>query len=124
MRRILNISLAVALALGVTTGVSACSSSNPVAQVEITEQSIILDVRTAEEYAGGHLDGAMNVDWNSSFTTVMAGMPKDGEYLLYCRSGSRAGQAEAWMKANGFTNVVNLGAVAQAAEATGIAVVK
>lgn len=123
MRKIFTIPLAVALAFGATVSVSACSST-PVAQVEVTEQTVLIDVRTPQEYAEGHLDGAYNLDWSGDFTAVAASLPLDGEYFLYCRSGNRAGQAEAWMKAQGFTNVVNLGSVAQASQATGIAVVK
>lgn len=122
MRRLITVPLAAAAVL---LGLAACSSGpSSAGTVEVGANTIILDVRTAEEYAGGHLEGSQLLDFNSG--EVAAAIPSldpEAEYLVYCRSGNRAGQAIALMEQAGFTNVTNLGSLEQAAQATGIAVV-
>lgn len=92
--------------------------------VAVTEATIVLDVRTAEEYATGHLEGARLLDLTSGeFAAELPQLAPDSEYLVYCRSGNRSGQAVAMMKDAGFTDVTNLGSVEEAAEATGVPIV-
>ena len=55
---------------------------------------IILDVRRADEYAGGHIPGAINVANESIGTDEIPELPdKDQLILVYCRSGNRSKQA-------------------------------
>ena len=73
---------------------------------------IILDVRTAGEYAGGHIPRAINVP-NESITTVPPKeLPdKDQMIFVYCRSGARS-QQEAQKLANmGYTHIVEMGGI-------------
>ena len=49
--------------------------------------------------------------------------PGDAEYLVYCRSGNRAGQTTDLMEEAGFSDVTNLGSLEEASEATGISIV-
>jgi phage shock protein E len=66
----------------------------------------LLDVRTPEEFAQGHLKGAVLVDVKSpDFETNVAKLPRKDRYLLYCRSGHRSGVALEKMKEMGFTNL-------------------
>lgn len=70
---------------------------------------VVLDVRTPEEFAEGHLDGAIMVDFYAAdFTDQLADLDPDVPYLLYCRSGSRSGQAAALMEELGFVDVANV----------------
>lgn len=70
---------------------------------------VVLDVRTPEEFAGGHLPGARNVDVNDpSFEDAVGSLPKDGTYAIYCRSGNRSAQAMQIMTEEGFTDVAHL----------------
>jgi len=86
--------------------------------------STIIDVRTPAEYAEGHLDGAMNIDVQAAdFDDRIAELPTDAEYIVYCRTGSRAAAAVAQMTTLGFTDVTNAGSLADASAGTGIAVV-
>lgn len=83
--------------------------------------TIILDVRTAEEYQSGHLKGARNIDFLSSdFKDQLSSLDKNKKYVLYCRSGNRSGQASYIMKKMGFPNSENLGSLAQAGKKMGI----
>ncbi len=77
----------------------------------------ILDVRTPQEFADNHIQGAVNVDFNSpNFKDEVAKLDKAKAYKLYCRSGNRSGQALKIMTAMAFTNVENLGAMGAAAK--------
>jgi len=64
---------------------------------------IILDVRTAQEYRSGHLNGSINLDFRStSFADKLARLDRGKPYLVYCRTGVRSGRAAALMKSLGF----------------------
>jgi rhodanese-related sulfurtransferase len=73
------------------------------------EGLVVLDVRTAEEFAEGHLDGAIMIDfYGDDFTDRLAELDRDRPYLLYCRSGNRSSQARQIMIDLGFTDVADI----------------
>lgn len=116
-------SVAVFAALGL--GLASCSSAPAAAQIEVTEQTVVVDVRTDMEYASGHLDGAVNVNLQSgSFESDIAQFDPEGEYVVYCRSGNRSAQAVQIMEAAGFDDVTDAGGIDRAAAATGLPIVK
>ncbi len=85
---------------------------------------VVLDVRTPEEFAEGHLDGATLVDfYDPDFADQIAELDPDRPYLLYCRSGSRSGQALDLMAGLGFADVANIDGGIQAWQGAGFAVV-
>jgi len=70
---------------------------------------VIMDVRTAEEYAAGHIEGAINFDVNgSSFASHAMKMKEDTEYMVYCKSGGRSVKACKIMSKAGMKNLYNL----------------
>jgi phage shock protein E len=70
----------------------------------------LLDVRTAEEFATGHLQGAKNLNFRASdFAQQLAKLNLQGTYLVYCASGNRSGQAVAQMRTKGFKKATNVG---------------
>src|SRR4029079_18065616 len=69
----------------------------------------LLDVRSAEEFAGGHLPGAVNIPVQELDRRLAEVGPRDSELVLYCRSGHRSGRAAELLRAHGFTRVHNLG---------------
>ena len=71
-------------------------------------KGVLIDVRTTEEYTGGHIEGAVNIDFYGSFVNDILHYKKNREYYLYCRSGSRSGQAAELMAKNGFKHVWSL----------------
>ena len=94
------------------------------ADAEISDAAMVIDVRTPEEYAKGHLEGAQLLDLTSGeFAAALPQLSPDAEYLVYCRSGNRSEQAVAMMKDAGFADATNLGSVEEAADATGIPIV-
>jgi len=83
----------------------------------------IIDVRTPEEYAARHLDGAINLSFNDpGFPVTIAEFPRDAEYIVYCNAGGRAGRAKTRMKAQGFEDVTSYGIIG-ASVATGATVI-
>lgn len=64
----------------------------------------VLDVRTADEYAAGHLPWASNVDWNADgfMEDVSALYPKETPLAVYCRSGRRSAEAAAKLSKAGY----------------------
>ncbi len=70
---------------------------------------VILDVRTPQEYASGHLENTVNIDYNSpTFQDSLASLDKNKTYLVYCRSGNRSSQAFELMKILDFAKVFNM----------------
>src|SRR5262245_56260081 len=69
----------------------------------------LVDVRSPEEYAGGHLPGAVNIPVQELDRRLADVGPRDGELILYCRSGHRSGRAAEILRRHGFTRVHNLG---------------
>lgn len=72
---------------------------------------VLLDVRTPEEYATGHLRNAQNLDFRSpDFASRAALLDPKKTYVLYCASGNRSSKAALLLQGKGFKNVVNAGA--------------
>ncbi len=70
----------------------------------------LVDVRTPKEFAQGHIDGAINVDWkNRHFAdNIVKTVSNDKPAAIYCRSGNRATRAMYVMDALGFNEIYNL----------------
>jgi phage shock protein E len=87
--------------------------------------TVIIDVRTPEEFSDGHLEGAMNIDiYDPAFEAEVAALDAAGTYVVYCRSGQRSANALAFMNSIGFDDVTNLGGVLDASAQTGIPIVR
>lgn len=73
---------------------------------------ILLDVRTAAEFAEKRIPGAINIPNESIGTDPLPQLPKkDQPILVYCRSGNRSKQASEKLAALGYTNVVEIGGI-------------
>ena len=73
---------------------------------------IILDVRRPDEYAGGHIPGAINVPNEEIGTTEIAELPDKSQLILvYCRSGRRSKEASEKLVGLGYTNIVEFGGI-------------
>lgn len=70
---------------------------------------VILDVRTKEEYATGHIAGAININfYDPNFQEELSKLDKGVTYDVYCHSGSRSGKTLLLMQGLGFSNVEDL----------------
>ncbi len=119
MRRTL---LSLVLAVGLALGSTACAS--PRETLVLDSSTVIIDVRTADEFASGHLDGALNIDvQEATFDTLVSELDPDASYIVYCRSGNRSGVAIDRMTELGFTDLTNGGGVDNASQLTGLAIV-
>jgi|SRR6185437_2073691 len=72
-------------------------------------QAVLLDVRTAEEFEGGHLPGALNIDIRGyDFHEQVETLDPAKAYFVYCRSGGRSSAACKFMVSKGFQECYNL----------------
>ena len=70
---------------------------------------VILDVRTPEEFAEGHLDGAVNLDVQArDFEKKLRVLDRKKSYLVYCRTGNRSRKATVAMEALGFRSIFHM----------------
>lgn len=72
---------------------------------------LLLDVRTPDEYASGHVPGAQNIDWyEAGFQKSIEAIAPDKTrpVYLYCKSGGRSGQAAAALSKMGYTKIINM----------------
>ncbi|MFS4494136.1 rhodanese-like domain-containing protein [Maribacter sp. 2308TA10-17] len=81
-----------------------------VAQLQNDDNAVILDVRTEDEVAEGHIPQMTNIDIHlgQGFLDELEKLDKSKNYYVYCRSGGRSGQACAIMNSVGFENAYNL----------------
>ena len=88
------------------------NSTEAVSLMEKETDYILLDVRRPDEYAQGHIPGAINIANETIGTTAPSELPrKDQLILIYCRSGNRSKQAAAKLAALGYTNIVEFGGI-------------
>ncbi|MCL6641838.1 MAG: rhodanese-like domain-containing protein [Candidatus Bipolaricaulota bacterium] len=115
--------LGVIVLVGVLWGIFQFASGSVFRQVSAAEAQklilehkndpdfIVLDVRTPEEFARGHLPEKtpMNLDFYASdFRERLSRLDRGRTYLVYCRTGNRSGETVALMKELGFRRVYDL----------------
>jgi len=76
----------------------------------VADGATLIDVRSAGEFSGGHLDGAKNIPVGS-IAARLEEIPKNKAVVLYCASGARSTRAAAMLKQQGYGEVHNLGAM-------------
>jgi rhodanese-related sulfurtransferase len=75
----------------------------------VAQGALLLDVRSREEFAAGHLPGSVNIPVDELEGRLHELPPSDRPVVAYCRSGMRSGRAKSLLERHGFTQVVNLG---------------
>lgn len=86
-------------------------SQNEWAQALIDQpESVVLDVRTEEEFESGYIPNAKNIDlrMGPGFIDEINSLDKNKSYYVYCRSGARSAQAVQLMRDLGFAEAYNL----------------
>ena len=86
---------------------------------------VILDIRTPDEFAEGHIQGALNIDFRgASFRDELDKLDRGKTYLVHCRSGGRSTQSLAVFEELGFTGIIHLDGGFNAWQAAGNGFVK
>jgi len=116
-KKIKRVPLALLIA-GVTVLLTACGSGGTkVTNLNVSDLGskikdpsvVILDVRTPAEFQEGHIQSAINIDFEASnFESEVNKLDKSKSYAVYCRSGRRSGLATEIMAKDGFKSIFNL----------------
>ena len=77
-----------------------------------TTGAVLLDVRTPEEYNGGHIPGSINIPVERITTAGSILKDKNVPVFSYCLRGSRSARAVSALKRMGYVNVTNIGGIA------------
>ena len=114
--KILSVILSIFLLAGCSAqkdaGYKQISSSEAVSIMESTENYIILDVRTPDEYKDRHIKGAINIPNETIGDKEPKSLPDKNQLILvYCRSGNRSKQASKKLAEMGYTNIVEFGGI-------------
>ncbi len=100
-----------------STSPSTESEAASTAPDKIAADVVVLDVRTAAEFAETHARDAVNLPLQNLEAGTMPSADKNQPIYVYCRSGSRSTQAKAVLEKAGFTQVRNLGGLDDARRA-------
>ena len=73
-------------------------------------EHVLIDVRTPEEFAAGHIAGSVNIPLDQ-VSRRLAEFPTDKPVVLYCRSGNRSAQAADLLTNAGYNNLYDLGGI-------------
>ena len=82
-----------------------------VAEYASREGALLIDVRDEEEFAAGHIPGAINIPLGRIALIEDAADDPDTPIYLYCMSGVRSARAEAVLGAMGYTSVQSIGGI-------------
>ena len=103
------------LFLGLTSCLKNQSEGVQVLDVAKYEQKMtqpdvqLIDVRTPEEFAEGHLENAINIDINGdNFEASVASLDKEKPVMVYCKAGGRSAKAATKLKEMGFKSISDL----------------
>ena len=106
-----------------SAGSSASSSANTASAGAKASSPVIIDLRSAEEFKKGHLEGAVNYDFSSGdFSSQISSLDHSSQYQLY-GSADQPKMASAVMRTAGFSGVTELGTLNAAKKTTGAKVV-
>ena len=95
-----------------SSGYRQISMDEAVKMMKDKKNYIILDARRPDEYAKGHIPGAINVPNEEIGTAEIAELPDKAQLILvYCRSGRRSKEASEKLVGLGYTNIVEFGGI-------------
>lgn len=98
---------------GRQTGCTNLPMSKAQTELENDKNIRLIDVRTPEEYREGHIPGSRNIPLGRIGEIEKAVPDRDAKLFVYCLSGSRSASACAYLVRMGYTNVTNIGGIAQ-----------
>lgn len=81
------------------------------ARALVADGAVLVDVRSTGEYAGGAIEGSINIPIQELAGRMDELGDKEGEIVVYCQSGGRSAMAKRLLESNGFTKVHDLGGI-------------
>ena len=85
--------------------------------IVFSDEPLVIDVRSLEEVKTGIIQDAIHIEWTQIDKEINdIDVTKDQPIYLYCRSGNRSGKATVILEKIGFTNVINVGGIKEAAK--------
>ena len=90
---------------GIFKNMFAKKDSNQLEKV-IKERAFLVDVRTPQEFADGHVKGSVNIPLDQVQSQLSKFKSKEN-IVVFCRSGNRSSQAKSILEQNGFKNITN-----------------
>jgi rhodanese-related sulfurtransferase len=114
MRKVLSLLLLFLVALGIALPAAAddlprVPPDDLLAALKTDQKILVLDVRSEQEYASGHVPGARNIPHDELESRIEEVRVEGAERIVvYCESGYRAGEAGTVLRESGFENVEHL----------------
>lgn len=115
-RRVFSLTFAFAACLIASGTPAAAQAASPVPLIEPAQvkglmalggKLTIVDVRRPDEFAQGHIAGAILMPLDG-LPQTFSKLPKTGKLIVYCRSGHRSGQAVQFLQQHGYKNAVSM----------------
>lgn len=107
---ILIIAVVIVMSLsGTNKSVIQSPNSEEISEIIQDKSVTIIDVRTAEEYKTGHVEGAINIPYDEIENEV--NYDKDQTIAVYCRTGVRSSEAAKTLEKMGYTKIYDLGGI-------------
>jgi len=76
---------------------------------KVNKDILLIDVRTPGEYASGHLENSVNIDYKAgNFKELIAELDKNQDVYVYCKVGGRSNNSAKMMKKMGFKKIYDL----------------
>ena len=104
------------LIVGIVTGylffiAKSVNINDELKEAKKTKDAVIIDVRSSDEYAQGHIPGALNVPADNIEAMPDVIPNRETPIFTYCLRGSRSSRASRTLKAMGYTRVINMGGI-------------
>ncbi|MCP4882432.1 MAG: rhodanese-like domain-containing protein [Flavobacteriales bacterium] len=92
---------------------------------KVSDQILLIDVRTPGEFASGHIENSINIDYKSDdFKDLIGELDKNQEVYVYCKVGGRSGRSAKILEDMGFEKIYDLDGGINAWEKEGLKMVK
>ncbi len=91
------------------TNMSAKETHSLINQNKGDKDIVVLDIRTPDEFAAGHIENAVNIDYFSpNFQSQLDQLDKGKTYVMHCKSGGRSGRSVSIFKELNFKNLIHM----------------
>ena len=103
-----------ACSIQTNSSIQTVDSKTAIQMMKESDNYLIVDVRTSQEYDSGHIENAINIDNNliQKANQPLAQLPDtDQTIFIYCRSGNHSSQAAKKLESLGYTSIIDFGGI-------------